>query len=160
MNRIRSLALAGALAAAAFTADGASAQVQPAPPATPAAGAQQQQAAAPERRRASRRRQEVITRDELEESNARDLYEAVERLRPQWLRPRGVTNFGGTAGTAIVVYQGDTPMGGLEALRSMGLEFAQELRYLDSSQASNTLPGLGSRSVAGAIVVVRPGTTR
>jgi hypothetical protein len=161
MNRIRSLALAGALVvAAAALAESASAQAAPATPATPAAAPQQQGSGNTERRREPRRRRDVITRDELMESGATNLYDAVDRLRPQWMRARGATNLGGSAGTAVVVYQGNTQLGGLDALRSITLEFAEELRFLDSSQASNTLPGLGSRAVAGAIVIVRPGTTR
>lgn len=154
MNRFRSLALAGALVAAAASAQTASAQVETG---TSTASAQQQGADRPSRR-APRARQDVITRAELEASNTSNLYEAIERLRPQWLRPRGGTNFSGSAGTALVVYQGNTQMGEAEALRAVNIEFAEEVRFLDGSEASNTLPGLGSRSVAGAIVIKRPGT--
>ncbi|HEX6913264.1 MAG TPA: hypothetical protein VF142_22855 [Longimicrobium sp.] len=150
MNRLRSLVLAGALvtAATALAPSPACAQVQP------GVSAQQESTTPPRRQR---RRSDVITAAELAESNTSNLYEAIERLRPQWLRPRGGTNFGG-GGTALYVYQGNTQLGGAEALRSMGIDFAEEIRFLDSTQASNTLPGLSSRAVAGAIVIVRPGT--
>lgn len=152
MNRLRFVVLAGALvtAAAALAPSSASAQEPGAPGVAP-----RQESTAPPRRQ--RRRSDVITAAELAESNTSNLYEAVERLRPQWLRPRGVTNFSG-GGTALYVYQGNTQLGGVEALRSMNIDFAEEIRFLDSTQASNTLPGLSSRAVAGAIVVVRPGT--
>ncbi|HLM67557.1 MAG TPA: hypothetical protein VK358_08530, partial [Longimicrobium sp.] len=131
-------------------------------PATPAAppaaapAAQQEETSGRAERRRERRRADVLTREELVQSGTTNLLAAVERLRPQWLRPRGFTNFRG-GGTAIVVYQGTTPLGGLDALRQLAPEFAEEMRFLDSSQASNTLPGLGSRAVAGAIVILRPG---
>lgn len=158
MNRIRSLALAGALVvAAAASAETASAQATPATPATPAATPQQQQGSGNAERRQPRRRRDVISRDELVESGAANLFDAVSRLRPQWMRARGSTNMSGSAGTSIVVYQGSTQLGGIDALRSINPEFAEELRFLDASEASNTLPGLGSRAVAGAIVIVRPG---
>jgi hypothetical protein len=155
MNRIRSFALAGVLTLAAVHAmpQSAAAQEQAAAPAPAPAPAAQE---ATERAREPRRRADRITRQELAASGTTNLYAAVERLRPQWLRPRGFTNFRG-GGTAIVVYQGTTPLGSLDALRQIAPEFAEELRFLDSSQASNTLPGLGSRAVAGAIVIVRPG---
>jgi hypothetical protein len=159
MNRIRSLALAGALVvAAAVSTDNASAQA--ATPATPAAAPQQQGSGTAERRREPRRRRDVITRDELMESGATNLYDAVDRLRPQWMRGRGPTDLRGGAALSIVVYQGNTQLGGIDALRSITPEFAEELRFLDGPQASNTLPGLGSRAVAGAIIIMRPGTTR
>lgn len=150
MNRLRSLVLAGALvtAATALAPSSGSAQAQP------GVSAQQENTAPPRRQR---RRSDVITAAELAESNTSNLYEAIERLRPQWLRPRGGTNFGG-GGTDLYVYQGNTQLGTAEALRAMNLEFAEEIRFLDSTQASNTLPGLSSRAVAGAIVIVRPGT--
>ncbi len=159
MNRILSLAFAGALALAALAPRAASAQAPaPTPAAAPAAepAAPQEMSGRTERRR-DRRRSDVLTREELAQSGTTNLFAAVERLRPQWLRPRGFTNFRGS-GTAIVVYQGTTPLGGLDALRQLAPEFAEEIRFLDSSQASNTLPGLGSRAVAGAIVIIRPGT--
>jgi hypothetical protein len=158
MNRILSLAFAGALALAAVP--GAASAQAPAPAAAPAAepSAPQEMSGRTERRR-DRRRADVVTREELVQSGTTNLFAAVERLRPQWMRPRGFTNFRG-GGTAIVVYQGTTPLGGLDALRQLAPEFAEEMRFLDSSEASNTLPGLGSRAVAGAIVIVRPGVAR
>ncbi len=152
MNRLRSLVLAGALVAAAgaVAPTHAAAQEQAAAPGVSA----QQENANPTRRQ--RRRSDVITRAELAESNTSNLYEAIERLRPQWLRARGGTNFGG-GGADLYVYQGNTQLGMADALRSINVDFAEEIRFLDGTQASNTLPGLSSRSVAGAIVIVRPG---
>lgn len=102
-----------------------------------------------------RPRREVITQAELLESGATNLFDAVQRLRPQWLRGANISNRMGS-GTDIVVYQGQTQLGGLDALRQLQTSYAAELRWLDGSQASNTLPGLGSRSVAGAIVITLP----
>lgn len=146
MNRIRSLAAAGVLALAALHATPAAAQE------TVAA----EQEASGRAEREPRPRRDRITRQELAQSGTTNLFAAVERLRPHWLRARGFTNMRGS-GTAIVVYQGTTQLGSLDALRQITPEFAEELRFLDSSEASNTLPGLGSRAVAGAIVILRPG---
>lgn len=103
-------------------------------------------------------RRELITQAELQGSAATNLYDAVQRLRPQWISGANLSNRDG-AGTEVVVYQGQTQLGGLEALRQLQTSYAAELRWLDASQATNTLPGLGSRRVAGAIVITRQGAT-
>lgn len=154
---IRSLAVAATLALLAV-ADTASAQTAAGPAAPQEAGVQ---AAAAQQDRAStrrepRRRRDVISQEEIAESGATNMYEVVQRLRPAWLHGGGASNLGG-GGTGIVVYQGNTPLGGLDALRQMAPGYAEALRFMDGPEASNTLPGLGSRRVAGAIVVVLPG---
>ena len=101
-------------------------------------------------------RRDVITQAELQGSAATNLFDAVQRLRPHWLSGANISNRAGS-GTEVVVYQGQTQLGGVAELRQYQISYASELRWLDGSQASNTLPGLGSRSVAGAIVIVRPG---
>jgi hypothetical protein len=153
---IRALVLAGTLALIAAAPRAAHAQQHAS---SAIAVRQQAGSAGAERVRSAVRRRDVITREELAQTGTTNLYEAVDRLRPHWMRGQGAYNLGG-GGHTIVVYQNDTQLGPLESLRSLNLEFAEELRFLDSTQASNMLPGLGSRSVGGAIVVMRPGTTR
>lgn len=110
----------------------------------------------PVQRPAPNRRRDVITREEIVESGVTNLYDAVQRLRPAWLRGTRASNYR-AGGMGYVVYQDNTPLGGLEALRELLPGYAEELRFLDGPTASNTLPGLGSRRVAGAIVIVTPG---
>jgi hypothetical protein len=93
------------------------------------------------------------------ESGVTNLYEAVQRLRPEWLRGANLSNIT-AGGQDLVVYQNQTPLGGVEELRELTPEYAESLRFLDGPTASNTLPGLGSRRVAGAIVIVTPGAAR
>jgi hypothetical protein len=107
-------------------------------------------------RQGTRSRPDVLTREEIASVAVTNLYSAVERLRPAWLRARGGANLQGPTG-AIVVFQNDVQLGGLEALRQLPPEVAESLRFLDGTTASNTLPGLGSRAVAGAIIIVTPG---
>lgn len=103
----------------------------------------------------ARIRANLITRAEIEGSGTTNLYDAIQRLRPQWLRNASQTNYGG-GGTELVVYQNTTLLGGIEALRQIAPGYAETVRYLDASTATNTLPGLGSRRVAGAIVIELP----
>jgi hypothetical protein len=96
-------------------------------------------------------RQDVITGEEIERTRVSNLYELVERLRPRWLELRSPQSF--TSETQVVVYQGQTFLGGVEILRQFGKETAIRLIYLDGPMASATLPGLGTRHVEGAIVI-------
>ena len=104
--------------------------------------------------RRTRTDQDRLTRAELLSVEANNLYEAVQRLRPRWLtedRRAGQRSF--NLETGVVVFQNQTYLGGTEALRQWSKESAQSLEWLDGSKASATLPGLGSRHVAGAIVI-------
>jgi hypothetical protein len=105
------------------------------------------------------RRRDVITKEEMVEAGVTNLYEAVQRLRPEWLRGANVSNIT-AGGQDLVVYQNQTPLGSVEELRELTPEYTESLRFLDGPTASNTLPGLGSRRVAGAIVVVTRGAAR
>jgi hypothetical protein len=156
MNPIRSLVLAGALALAAAAAPRTTAAQEGSGTVISVRRPEISVTAEPQRS-TPRRRRDVLTRDELLESGTTNLFEAVDRLRPQWMRGRGASNLRG-GGITVVVYQNNTQLGGIEVLRTLNLEFAEELRFLDGPTASNTLPGLGSRAVAGAIVIMRPGT--
>lgn len=98
--------------------------------------------------------QTVITTEELEAVQVNSLYEAVNRLRPRWLTVRSPQTFGSGAGmTAILVYQNQTRLGGVDVLRDLGKESAVWLEYLDRATASATLPGAGGQDVEAAIVI-------
>lgn len=98
-----------------------------------------------------RPQRDLITADEIEAVNASNLYEVVERLRPRWLDIRARRSFNDV--TELVVFQGQTYLGGPEILREFGKDAAYAIRYLDGSTASATLPGMGTRQVEGAIVI-------
>jgi hypothetical protein len=94
---------------------------------------------------------DLLTREEIQGVGVSTLYEVVERLRPRWLALRGDRSF--RTDTGIVVYQGQTLLGGPEALRDLGPEAVESIRYLDGPRASSTLPGLGARHVQHALIV-------
>lgn len=98
----------------------------------------------------------VITREELQQVNVRNLYEAIQQLRPRWLRvyggPRSFSNE-----TTVAVYQDEAYLGAQDVLQHMGLEGVYSIRYLDGTTAKATLTGLPSGFVQGAIIVsMRP----
>lgn len=101
----------------------------------------------------------VITAQELEEAQAGDLFEAIQRIRPRWLQTRGDRSFG-ALGTGILVYYNGSRMGTPEeALRAMPIEGIHHIRRADSAEAAR-LPGAGSgMHVESAILIfTRPET--
>jgi hypothetical protein len=101
----------------------------------------------------ARGRSNEITRAELEGHAALSLYDVVQRLRPQWLTGRPPRDWQGTV-PPVVVYMNQSHLGGVDALRQVQPATAQRVRFLDPATAAATLPGLGSRQVSGAIVVI------
>jgi len=102
---------------------------------------------------AARVRGNVLARTDLEAHSGQNLYETIRRLRPQWLTVRGGgRSVDSNSSTEIVVYQDNTLMGNLDALRQMQTDMAMSVEYMDASRAQ-TLPGIGSRRVGGAVMV-------
>lgn len=75
-------------------------------------------------------------------------YDAVQRLRPHWLRVTGARASDGQ----VAVYHNNARVGGPEALRQIAIETVGSMRYLDAQDAANQLSGF-SRPVGGAILV-------
>ncbi|UCC73549.1 MAG: hypothetical protein JSV86_03015 [Gemmatimonadota bacterium] len=100
----------------------------------------------------SGRQFDVLTREEILSLEMTNLYDVVERARPQWLTRRsGMRSFQLEAN--VVVFQGQTMLGDVGALRELPPEYAYELRYLDGMTAAASLPGIGSQHVSGAIII-------
>lgn len=95
--------------------------------------------------------QDRLTREQIMSVDQPSLYEVVQRLRPRWTRSRGQRGYGATP--SVVVYQNQTYLGGLDALRQLTPGSAAEMRYLDAAEAMASLPGLGSQRIQGAIVI-------
>ena len=95
---------------------------------------------------------ELLTREEILSSEATNLYDVVNRLRPRWLQVRTQRSF--SMETEIVVFQNDMYLGGPEVLREMVPDLAFEIQHLEGSRAATALPGLMSgRHIEGAIIV-------
>ena len=88
--------------------------------------------------------------EEMHRAGIRDLHELIARQRPAWLQTRGDRSL--QLPTAILVYQNETRLGGIDVLRGYPLVQVRSLRYLDAAQAG-LLPGAGSTHVEGAIVI-------
>ncbi len=70
----------------------------------------------------------VLTAQDLEPVMTLDCYQAIQRLRARWLRPRG--------GIAPVVLLDGNRQGGLETLRNIRVSEIQEIRYRNGRDAT------------------------
>ena len=91
-----------------------------------------------------------ITREEMGERAAQDLYTIVRQFRPNWMQIRGQATPMGGVRTVQVVVDGTLQPGGLEVLRSLRGDQVEELSFL-SGQDATTRYGLDVE--AGVIVV-------
>lgn len=93
---------------------------------------------------------DVLTRTQLEPVDHLTAWDAVRRFRPLWLRTaRGQDTFNDDRGT-IRVYVDDVFMGGPEVLRDEDVREIEEIRYLDSRQATTRF---GMDHPSGAIMI-------
>lgn len=104
--------------------------------------------------------QNVISAEELATIDAPDAYQAIQRLRPQFLvASRGPTELGsrrsGGADGGIMVYLENTRLGGVSALAQIPTNDIKEIRYLSASEATQRY---GTGNTSGAIVVTRKPT--
>lgn len=93
----------------------------------------------------------VILEAELAAYNEQPVQQAIQRLRPQFLRNRGASSINRADIDIVVVYLGSTRMGGPEVLNQIRTADVKEIRYLNPSDASQRY---GLNHSAGAIVLV------
>jgi hypothetical protein len=85
-------------------------------------------------RPASHSSSEVVTSEELSTLGVQTLYDAIQRLRPEYFRTSPPT-FASPRGTLTVVYINGVRMGGMDAMRSITSGSVHEVRYLRPGQA-------------------------
>ncbi len=78
--------------------------------------------------RPSTSRNEVAL-EEIRTTSARNAYEIVEALRPQWLRARGPVGLTDPTPNLPDVYIDGTPFGDIEALRSINVDTVRRLYF-------------------------------
>lgn len=96
--------------------------------------------------------QTLITRADLDKVNATNLYDAVQSLRGNWLRPRAADSF--EKPSVIQVYQDNVRIGGVTELRAIPPRIVVSVRWYDPIQATARW---GVDHGAGAIFVVTAG---
>ena len=95
------------------------------------------------------RDRKVLTAAEIEQAQVRSAYEAIEKLRPEYLRRVGRTQTVGPVPTAAVFVDG-TDMGSLEELRRIQAGQVDEIHYLTGPDSEMKY---GPRFSAGVIEV-------
>jgi hypothetical protein len=101
--------------------------------------------------RAISRQRDVIAADELATIDVQNALQAVQRLRPNFLRNPGPSTITQPE-PGIVVYVDNTKMGGTEALEQIPITEVKEIRYLNATDATQRF---GTGHTAGAIIVTR-----
>lgn len=77
-----------------------------------------------------------ITREQIEGTDARTAYQAVEQLRPNWLTSRGPTSVTNPAPTVPGVFRDGSHVGSLSYLEQVQVAEVGELRYWPPGEAS------------------------
>jgi hypothetical protein len=84
----------------------------------------------------SRNAGNALTQQQLAATNAANLYEAIQKLRPEWLTTRGATSVTDATPTTANVYMNGTMLGPVDYLREVHVLDVSEVRYWDAGQAS------------------------
>lgn len=84
----------------------------------------------------SSRRSDVITQEEIQSHDGLNTaYDVVQRLRPQFLRRRGVNSLA-SSGDEILVYLDGIRTGGVDILRTIDANTVQQVRYINARDAT------------------------
>lgn len=85
---------------------------------------------------AGRRPGNVITQEQLAGTNSENLYDAITKIRPDWLSSRGPTSVSDPSPTVVSVFQNGTMLGKADYLRQMLVLDVAEVHYWDPGQAT------------------------
>ena len=97
---------------------------------------------------------EVLTAEEITITKAEEAtaYDAVSRLRPNWLAAHGVTSFKKQGTAYAIVYMDDQKYGDLNVLKNFKAFQVAEMRYYDVTQAGARF---GVAAGSGGVIEVR-----
>ena len=83
---------------------------------------------------APRANRNVITHEQIVQQNFRTALDAVQALRPNWLRTRGADSF--QSPTQVIVYLDNVRMGGIDQLSTLSPSNIGSIQHYDGVQAS------------------------
>ena len=89
----------------------------------------------------------VLTREQLLASNEPNLFNAIQRLKPTWLRPRGSQ----VSGAEVALFVDGAPRGTVAQLSSIPIENVVEVQFYTASEAGFTFGTVGGN--AGVVAV-------
>lgn len=85
---------------------------------------------------------DVLTQEQMARVHPTDAYQAVQKLRSNWMRLRGTTQMPTTPGSPqftenpVLVYLNDQRLGEVETLRAIEIAAVQYIRYFSPAEAS------------------------
>src|SRR6185503_5074982 len=91
----------------------------------------------------------TLDANDLADTGATNLYDAIQRLRPQWLTSTRIRR--GGSGDDLVVYLDSNRYGTMNSLRQLSVGGVQEVRYYGATEATNRY---GTGHTGGAILVL------
>ena len=77
----------------------------------------------------------LLTREQIQDTNRQNIYEVVESLRSNWLRTRGPTSLT-SRDAEVLVYIDDNRLGGVETLRTINASVVEYIRWFDGITAT------------------------
>ena len=93
-------------------------------------------ASAPKQGEATRSARNQLTREELARANSSNLYDAIAKVRPEWLLSRGPTSVTNSTPTSVDVFMNGSMLGNADYLKQLGVIDVSEVRYWDAASAS------------------------
>ncbi|GAC1658264.1 MAG: hypothetical protein NVS4B3_25510 [Gemmatimonadaceae bacterium] len=99
------------------------------------------------------RRANVLTDEEIVATNAdvANAYDALARLRPNWLSGHGVTSFNSRVSEFAMIFVDGQPLGEINSLRTIPVYHVAEFRYYDFTEAGARF---GLRAGSGGVIEV------
>ena len=94
----------------------------------------------------------TLTKADLLETDEEILYEAIQHLRPRWLRPRG-GNLDGR--TLAQVFVDGSPRGNVNALGQIRVMDVADVKFLSTIDAATRY---GTLAAIGGVILVRTGS--
>jgi hypothetical protein len=79
---------------------------------------------------------DVLTRADLEGINANNAFDAIERLRPQWLQPRGPSSVTQPEGDWPLIYMDNVRAGDVNILPTIPIDDIGQIRFVNPSDAT------------------------
>lgn len=77
-----------------------------------------------------------VTQAQLAATNSQNLYDALEKLRPEWLSSRGPTSVSNATPTIASVYMNGQMLGKIDSLREVRVLDVTSVRFWPAAQAS------------------------
>lgn len=102
---------------------------------------------------APHRNRDVIAAEEIASVDVPTAYDLIRRLRPEFLRPRGVSGVRGSISPSIYI-NGIKAPDGLQQLQNINREDVLEIRWLSATDATTRF---GTGNSGGAIMVKTKG---